>query len=205
MVHIVVQDTPLILASGSPIRASLLRRAGLDFAVEVARLDEAAVKEALIAEGAPARDIADALAEAKARRISAKRPDALVLGCDQILSLDGRIQSKAADKSEAQRQMEALSGQRHQLFSAAVIYEDGQPVWRSIGTATLEMRPLSPGYIAAYLEAHWDDIRHSVGCYRIEEEGLRLFRRVTGDYFAILGLPLLDILAYLELRGLVKA
>jgi septum formation protein len=194
---------PLILASGSSIRAQLLANAGIEFEIEKARVDEDSAKRSLQADGAIPRDIADALAELKASRVSAKFPERWVLGCDQVLKFEGRLLSKPTTPEEAKAQLSDLSGRRHQLLSAAVIFENNRPIWRHVGTAQLQVRELSRTYIASYVSEYWDEIRNTVGCYRIEEEGVRLFSRIEGDYFSILGLPLLELQAFLALRGKV--
>ncbi|MGR3502108.1 Maf family protein [Pseudaestuariivita sp.] len=195
----------VILASGSAIRATLLTNAGVPFTVQKPRVDEDAVKAALLAEEAPPRDIADALAELKARKVSEKSPGALVLGSDQVLAFEGAILSKPATPEEAIDQITMLRGKRHTLYSAAVICEDGAPIWRHVGQAHLSMRLLTDAYIADYVARHWDSIRHSVGGYKLEEEGVRFFTRIDGDYFTILGLPLLPILSYLVTRDILRA
>ncbi|MCM2561977.1 Maf family protein [Lutimaribacter sp. EGI FJ00015] len=191
----------MILASGSTIRRKLLERAGVEFDVQTARVDEDMVRDALLAENASARDIADALAELKARKVSHRNPGALVLGCDQVLSFEHQLLSKPRSRDAARDQLQALRGKRHQLLSAGVICEDGQPIWRFVGTVRLMMRDFSDDYLDAYLDRNWPDISESVGAYKLEEEGVRLFSRVEGDYFTVLGMPLLEILNYLTLRG----
>ncbi|QFT58267.1 Septum formation protein Maf [Sulfitobacter sp. THAF37] len=192
---------PIILASGSSIRAKLLQQAAVPHRVEVPRIDEEMIKNALIAEGAKPRDIADTLAEMKARRISEKNPEALVIGCDQVLDHQGMMLSKPQDEQDALSQLSALRGDRHALLSAAVIYENAEPVWRHVGQVRLRMRDLSDGYLQDYVARNWDSIRHAVGCYKLEEEGARLFTSIEGDYFHVLGMPLLELLNYLALRG----
>ena len=194
----------LVLASGSEIRATLLRNAGLTIEVAPARIDEDAVRAALDAEGASPRDQADTLAELKARKGSARHPGALVLGCDQILALDRAIFAKPRTPEEALDQLRALRGQTHQLLSAAVLYRDGEPQWRHVGVVRLRMREASDRYLEDYVARTWDSIRHSVGGYKLEEEGVRLFSRIDGDYFSVLGLPLLELLSYLTLRGVIE-
>lgn len=191
----------IILASGSQIRAQLLTNAAVPYEVILPRVDEDAVKAALSAEQAPPRDIADALAEAKARKVSTKRPDALVIGCDQVLAFEDRILSKPGSPDEAFEQLRELRAKRHALLSAAVIYHDAEPLWRHVGQVRLYMRDVSDSYLESYVERNWDSIRASVGGYKLEEEGVRLFSRFEGDYFTILGLPLLELLNYLTLSG----
>lgn len=195
-----MSDT-IILASGSDIRATLLRNAGVSFTVQKARVDEETVRLSLLAEGAGPRDIADTLAELKAQRVAAKHPEALVIGCDQILAFGGQCLAKPETKVDAIAQLTAMRGQKHQLLSAAVIYGEGKPLWRHVGTVRLHMRDASDTYIADYVARNWDSIQHAVGAYKLEEEGVRLFTRIEGDYFNVLGLPLLELLSYLTLRG----
>jgi len=192
---------PLILASASAIRVSLLERAGLTFAVTPGRIDEEAVRASLSAEGASAHDLADTLAELKARKVSDREPGPLVIGADQILECDGTLYSKPENPKAARDQLAVLAGRTHRLHSAAVVCQGGSPIWRHVGTVRMTMHDLSPGYIDDYVTRNWDSIRHAVGCYKIEEEGVRLFSRIEGDFFHILGLPLIELLTWLRIRG----
>ena len=193
----------IILASQSEIRSELLRRVGLAFEVRPARIDEDAVREAMEVEAAPPRDIADILAEQKALKVSRRLPEALVIGSDQVLALDKEIIAKPETREEAAEQLNQLSGRDHRLLTAAVVAEAGRAQWRVVTEARLWMKPLSASFIEAYLDRNWPDVSSSVGAYKLEAEGPRLFQRITGDHFTILGLPLLEICAYLELRGVL--
>ncbi len=192
---------PLILASASTARASLLRNAGLTVEIVPARIDEDEVKIALRADGAPARDQADVLAEMKALAVSRSHPGAMVLGADQILDQAGRTFDKPANRAEAREQLLALRGQRHELLSAAVIARDGEPIWRHVGRARLQMRPFTEDFLDDYLDQMGDDVTTTVGGYMLEGLGAQLFARVDGDYFTILGLPLIETLGFLRLHG----
>jgi septum formation protein len=193
----------MILASTSPTRLSMLRAAGLDPTPVAPRVDEATIRDALTAEGASPRDIADALAEMKARKVAEKYPKDLVLGCDQVLALDRETFAKPETPDDARAQLRQLRGKTHKLLSALVVYENAEPVWRHVSEARLTMHNFSDAYLDAYLDRNWDSVRHSVGCYKIEEEGVRLFSAITGDHFTILGLPLLPLLAWLGNRGMI--
>ncbi|WP_334194123.1 Maf family protein [Pararhodobacter sp.] len=190
----------LTLASASTIRATLLRNAGLEVEVRPARIDEENLRESLLAEGATPHDLADALAEHKALKITARDPGALVLGCDQILECEGQLYAKPASPDDAIAQLTRLRGKTHRLHTAAVLYAKGEPVWRHLATPRMTMRDFSDAYRDAYVARHWDEIRHCVGCYQIEGAGVRLFQRIEGDLFSVQGLPLLELLTILTQR-----
>ncbi|MES0825535.1 Maf family protein [Ruegeria sp. SCP11] len=196
-------SVPIILASGSSIRAQLLENAGVPFSVQVARVDEDTMKRALLAEAASPRDIADTLAEMKARKVSDKAPGAMVLGCDQVLDFDGQLLSKPETPADALAQLKAMRGKRHMLLSAAVIYQDGEPIWRHVGQVRLRMRMSSDAYLRDYIDRNWDSIQYAVGAYKLEEEGVRLFATIDGDYFNVLGMPLLELLNFLAVKGVI--
>jgi septum formation protein len=192
-----------VLASTSPIRLQMLTAAGITVEPIAPRVDEVIIRDALIADGAKPRDIADALAEMKARKVSEKRPDATVLGCDQILALDQMIFAKPESPDQAKDHLRNFRGKTHKLYSAIVAYENAEPVWRHVAEARLTMHQISDSYLDDYINRNWDSIRHSVGCYKIEEEGVRLFSAISGDHFTILGLPLLPLLAWAGTRGMI--
>jgi len=191
----------LILASGSATRQNMLRSAGIDFDRDPAKVDEVSIQSSLIAEGETPRTISDVLAEYKARQISASH-SGLVLGSDQTLECDGQLMTKVSSIEGAKETLRNLQGKTHILHSAAVIYEDHQPVWRSIQSVRMTMRPLSTAQIDDYLGQTGGYILGSVGCYHFEELGAQLFTQVIGDYFSILGMPLLDVLGFLRTRGI---
>ena len=193
----------LILASTSPTRLQMLRAAGVAVEPVAPRVDEATIRDALVAEGAHPRDVADALAEMKARKVADRHPDALVLGCDQVLALDRETFAKPETPEEARDQLRRLRGTSHKLLSAIVAYENAEPVWRHVGEARLTMHAFSDTYLDDYVARNWESIRHSVGGYKIEEEGVRLFSAISGDHFTILGLPLLPLLAWMGTRGMI--
>ena len=193
----------IILASNSSARAAMLTQAGVAFDTVPARVDEASIKASLLAEDAKPHDIADALAEYKALRVAGKYPDALIIGADQILVCDGQVYDKATDRDAARTKLQALRGRPHQLLSAAVIYENGKPVWRTVGRAQLFMRNFSDEFLENYLDQAGDAILSSVGCYFLEGAGVQLFTRVQGDYFTVLGFPLLEVLEYLRTKGAI--
>lgn len=195
----------LLLASQSAARRAMLDAAGVAHEAMASGVDEEAAKAAFRADGLAPRDLADALAELKALRVSNRVPGAMVLGGDQTLSLDdGIMLDKPADRAAAADQLRRLSGRTHMLHSAAVIAEAGRPVWRHVDRARMTVRPLSEAFIQSYLDREYAEIAGCVGGYRIEGPGAQLFARVEGSHFTILGLPLLPLLDYLRIRGVLE-
>jgi septum formation protein len=190
----------VILASKSAARRAVLDGAGVAYEAAVAGVDEDAVKAGLLAEGHGPREVADALAELKAIRVSMSRPG-LVIGADQTLDLDGALYDKAPDLAAARERLETLRGKTHKLHSAVVVAKDGAPIWREVVTARLTMRPFSDAFLEHYLAIEGQAALGSVGCYRLEGPGAQLFSRIEGDYFAILGLPLMGLLDLLRQHG----
>ena len=190
----------IVLASKSAARRAVLEGAGVPFEVSVASVDEEAVKASLLGEGASPRDVADALAELKAIRVSAKR-QGFVIGSDQTLELDGQLYDKAESVEAARERLRLLRGKPHKLHSAVVVAKDGAPIWREVVSATLTMRDFSDEFLEAYLEGEGEAALGSVGCYRLEGPGAQLFSKIEGDYFAILGLPLMGLLDLLRRHG----
>lgn len=191
---------PIVLASKSAARRAVLEGAGVPFEVSVAGVDEDAVKASLLAEGASPRDVADALAELKAIRVS-RAKDGFVVGSDQTLEFEGKLYDKAEDLAAARERLKTLRGKPHKLHSAVVVAKDGAPIWREVVTAKLTMRDFSDDFLEAYLASEGPEALGSVGCYRLEGPGAQLFSRIEGDYFAILGLPLLGLLELLRQHG----
>lgn len=191
---------PVVLASASRTRLEMLRNAGLQVEAIASGLDEGAVIEAVAAgpDGLPPADVAAILAEAKAQAVSETRPGAVVIGADQTLELDGELFTKPASMEEARRTLLQLAGKTHHLHSAVSLVSAGQTLWAHTATATLTMRTYSPAFVGHYSAAAGDAILHSVGCYQLEGVGAQLFERIDGDFFTILGLPLLPLLAKLR-------
>ena len=196
----------LVLASRSASRRAMLSAAGVPFEAVAANVDEDAAKAALRAEDIAPRDLADKLAELKALRVSHRDPEALVLGSDSVVALeDGSTLDKPTDRAEAADHLRRLSGKRHELISAAVMAIDGRPVWRVVDRAKMHVRILSDSFIDEYLAVEWPEISGCVGCYRIEGPGAQLFSRIEGSQFTVLGLPLLPVLDYLRVRGMMPS
>jgi septum formation protein len=196
-----MQTQAIVLASQSTARASVLRGAGIVFEARPARVDEAAVKAAGLAEGWSAEDLALTLAGMKAERVRA--PGQVVVGADQVLVCDGRWFDKPADLAAAREQLLALRGREHRLVTAVVCLKDGQEIWHHLATPVLRMRPFSEAFLDAYLTLEGDQMLGSVGAYRLEGPGVQLFERVEGEFSAILGLPLLPLLGFLRQHGVL--
>ena len=194
----------IILASKSAARRAVLQGAGVPFETAVAGVDEDAVKVELLAKGASPKDVAEALAEQKAVRISSRRPG-LVVGADQTLEFEGGLYDKVATVAAARERLKLLRGKPHQLHSAVVVARDGVPIWRDTVSATLAMRDFSDAFLEAYLADEGEAALGSVGCYRLEGPGAQLFARIEGDYFTILGLPLLGLLDLLRQHEVLSA
>jgi septum formation protein len=195
----------IVLASASVTRAQLLERAGLRVLCDAAAVDEAEVKAAFRAEKSDAATCATALAEAKAERVSRRHPGDLVVAADQILDCNGVWFDKPPDLAHARAQLMALSGRRHELVTAVTVFRDGENLWHVTERARLRMRALSADFVDAYLAACGESVLGSVGAYQLEGLGAQLFDRVEGDFFAILGLPLLPLLGFLREHGVVSS
>lgn len=196
------QNNPLILlASASAIRRTLLENAGIAVKAVPANIDERSVEAPLAA--FMAADIATILAQAKALEVSARHPDALVIGCDQTLSLDDEIFHKPADMDSARRHLLRLSGKTHELNSAVVLARNNDILWSHVGIARMTMRKLEPGFIGRHLASAGAAVLGSVGAYQVEGLGIQLFDEIDGDLFTIAGLPLLPLLAELRRTGMI--
>jgi septum formation protein len=203
---VIQAETPrLVLASASAARRALLAAAGLCFEAVAAAADEAAIKDAARAEGIPPAEAALMLADAKAERIARRDPEALVIGCDQLLVCEGKWFDKPADLAAARTQLMALRGRTHELVTAAVCHRHGQRIWQSVAVPRLAMRDFSDAFLEAYLATEGEHVTASVGGYRLEGPGVQLFARVSGEHAAILGLPLLALLAFLRQHGVLMA
>ncbi|MCA1242770.1 Maf-like protein [Stappia stellulata] len=197
--------TEIILASASRIRGELLRNAGLNIIVDPADVDERAIEEPLLKSGFPPADIAEVLAEAKAQAVSERHPGALVIGADQVLEFEGNRLTKPDDMEAARRQLLAMSGKTHALHSAVTLARDGETLWRHVATVRLKMRDFGPAFVGRYLAQVGEVALTSVGAYQLEGPGVQLFETIDGDYFSVLGLPLLPLLARLREQGAIEA
>ncbi|RCL01613.1 MAG: septum formation protein [Candidatus Tokpelaia sp. JSC085] len=192
----------LILASLSPFRARLMRHAGLMVKVEGARIDERYIENKSCS--LSAEELALKLAEEKSREVSLRFPHAIVIGCDQILELEGEILHKPVDMEAAYRRLVTLSGKTHHLRSAVALFKNGDCLWNHVAQANMTVRPLDPQYISDYFSRVGPDILTSLGAYKIEREGIQIFEKIEGDYFSIVGLPLLPLLAELRELGAIN-
>lgn len=195
----------LILASSSKARHTMLKNAGVECEAIASMIDEEGYKQAMKAEGANAAQAAETLAEMKALRMYRQRPDGIVIAADQMLECNGTWFDKPKDRDNTRAQLLALRGKTHQLVSAAVIYKEGSRIWGTIDTAHLTMRNFTEEWLDDYLDAAGEDIFHCVGGYQLEGIGAQLFTEVRGDYFTVLGLPLLPLIGFLRDHGVLKA
>lgn len=184
----------LVLASKSVARINMLKSAGLEFETQPADIDETPLQNS----GKPPAEIAQSLAEQKALNVSGRYPDALVIGADQILECEGRLLNKAADQKEAREKLKTLRGQTHRLISAVCVVQSDKILWRHQQTASLTMRAFDDVFLEDYIQQAGEALTRSVGAYELESLGVRLFESVEGDYFTILGMPLLPLLQYLQ-------
>ncbi|MEM1376966.1 MAG: Maf-like protein [Pseudomonadota bacterium] len=193
----------IVLASTSPFRKAILDNAGLEFQAAKAEIDERAAEKPLLETGADAEDIASLLAEAKALDVSPRFPSAYVIGGDQTLSMEGELFHKVSDFDEARRRLIAMSGKAHQLNSALAIVRDGETLWRHISVVNVHMRSYSPVFVGQYLAQAGEAVLKSVGVYQVEGIGIQLIDRIEGDYFSVIGLPLLPLLDQLRKLGAI--
>lgn len=192
---------PVVLASASSIRSRLLEAAKVPHIIHAAAIDEDAYRQSLQTEGAAAIAMATTLAEMKAQRVSRRYSDHLVIGCDQILEFEDQAYAKVSDIEAARKFLQRLRGHTHQLHSAAVVCENSNPIWRAVSSARVTFRSFSDAYLEDYLQRSGSKLLASVGCYHIEGEGIRLVADLSGDFYAVLGLPMTALLGYLVDRG----
>lgn len=195
----------LVLASASPSRRMLMENAGLTFQAVAAQIDERAVEREIEHRALGPDELALELACSKALEVSSRFPQALVIGCDQTMSLGQQVFHKPADRDEARANLLSLRGRTHRLNSGIVLVREGREIWRHLSTADLSMRDFSDGFLEDYLVRCGDDVMKSVGCYQLEGIGIQLFNSISGDYFTILGLPLLPLLGQLRVLGELDA
>ncbi|MEM8587067.1 MAG: Maf family protein [Pseudomonadota bacterium] len=195
----------LVLASASPSRRAMLEAAGLDCVIDPPAVDEDSIKQAMRADGAGPADVAEALAEMKAKQVSRRHPNAMVVGADQMLECGTVWFDKPVDRDHARGHLQALRGKSHRLIASVVVVQNEARQWHFNGSVTLTMRPFSDGFLDDYLDRAGDRVLTSVGAYQLEGIGAQLFNKVDGDYFTVLGLPLLPLLDYLRTRGVLTA
>lgn len=195
----------LVLASASPSRRAMLEAAGLDCVIDPPAVDEDSIKQAMRADGAGPVDVAEALAEMKAKQVSRRHPNAMVVGADQMLECGTVWFDKPVDRDHARGHLQALRGKSHRLIASVVVVQNEARQWHFNGSVTLTMRPFSDAFLDDYLDRAGDRVLTSVGAYQLEGIGAQLFNKVDGDYFTVLGLPLLPLLDYLRTRGILPA
>jgi len=195
---------PIILASASPARARLLEAAGVPFAVKLPDIDEGPIKKTARQAGQSAIQCALTLATAKADAISRRFPEALVIGADQLLAAGDEWYDKPADLAAARAQLQMLRGRMHVLATSVCVVHGGERIWHAASMPVLTMRPFSDAFLAEYIAAEGEALLGSVGAYRLEGRGAQLFERMTGDHFAVLGLPLFELLDFLRSRGALR-
>lgn len=200
-----MMTTSLVLASASPFRRALLENAGLVFEARAARIDERALEKPLEDAGAAPETVALALAEAKALDVARHFGDALVIGSDQTMSLGSRVYHKPKHMAEAAEHLLSLSGKTHRLNSAIVLVRGEEIVWRHVSSAQMSVRPLTAAFVERHLQRVGEKALSSVGAYQLEGEGIQLFEKIEGDYFTILGLPMLPLLSKLRELGTIDA
>lgn len=195
----------IVLASASPSRRAMLQAAGIDCVIDPPAVDEESVKQAMRVDGAGPGDVAETLAEMKARQVSRRHPNAMVVGADQMLECGEVWFDKPADRDHARAHLQALRGKTHRLIAGVVVVQNEARQWHHTCSVSMEMRSFSDAFLDAYLDRVGDDVLSSVGAYQLEGQGAQLFNRVDGDYFTVLGLPLLPLLDFLRTRGVLKA
>ena len=193
--------TELILASESSIRSKILTNANIHFKSVPAKIDEESIKKSCLVESIKLEQISNILADYKAKKISLKYPGVMVIGCDQTLIFKNELLSKTKNRTDVFNRLQSMNNNEHTLFSSAVIYQDNIPIWSTTTKAKLKMRNNNDNYLNEYIDRNYNQIVRSTGCYMIEGEGIRLFTKIEGDYFTILGIPLLPILDFLCIRG----
>ena len=194
----------LILASSSKHRSELLKNAGISFVSESANIDEREVEKPILASGMSGADVAEVLALAKAADVSARNPGAFVIGCDQTLTFEGELLHKPANMEEVRRRLLALSGKTHELNSAICIVQDGEQLWNHLSVSRITFRELDPGFVGRHVASVGEGLLGSVGAYQVEGPGIQLFDKMEGDFFSIVGLPLLPLLKELQKLGLLE-
>ena len=200
-----MKKTVLILASKSKYRAMLMKNAGLDFSTQEANIDERAVEEPLLKTGSTPSDVAEILAIAKAVEVSKSNKSSMVIGSDQTLSLEDELLHKPSNMEDARRRLLALSGKTHHLNSAIALVKNEEVIWTHVETASITMRHLTPEFVGKHLAIVGEKALTSVGAYQIEGEGVQLFENIEGDFFSIMGLPLLPLLAELRRLKIIQA